>query len=426
VRILRSVGRALLAFGRGVRRLVVLRNSAWVVAVILSFIAFGTSGTVYDTGTLGYGLMFFVGFIVGLPFGLIATRPLRGLMLSVGGAFVLTALPLADRDPWPWLVVNGLVMFALLFATCARVSLPRAIGAWLITAALFAWGLPDHIRTGWLVGVTCIAVLGVLVGRLVSTRQALVVQEEVSTAEKGRRVVLEERARIARDLHDIVAHHMSLVVVQAETAVYRVPELSEGARAELLSIGETARSALAETRTLLSVLRQDDQQLPAAPQPGLQQLGELVEAAQRAGVTLDARIDVDLAVLRPGTSLAAYRIVQEALANASRHAPGARVRLVVDQFAQVVHVLVRNGPPLAGRPTAPLPAGDGHGITGMRERAAAAGGRLTLGPTEDGGFAVELFLSTDEEQQRESSTGSAPSAADLPGRSVPHHQKEPQ
>jgi signal transduction histidine kinase len=205
-------------------------------------------------------------------------------------------------------------------------------------------------------------------------------------------VVLEERARIARDLHDIVAHHMSLVVVQAETASYRVPDLSDAAREELLSIGETARSALAETRALLSVLRQDGQELAAAPQPGLHEVGDLVDAARRAGVQLDARIDGDLDRLRPGVSLAAYRIVQEALANASRHAPGAPVRLEVETSGQDVHVLVRNespeGPPVS------TPGGVGHGITGMRERAAAAGGRLTLGPAEDGGFAVELFVPT--------------------------------
>lgn len=404
------------------RRQLALQRLAWVAALILVGIAFGTSGTVYDTDTLGYGLMPFVGLIVGLPFGLIATRPLTGLVISVGGAFVLTLLPFADRDPWPWLVVHGLVMFALLFATCAREPLGRAVGAWLITASLFAWGPTPDVRTGWIIGLISIAVTGALVGRLVRTRRALVAQEEVSSVEKARRVVLEERARIARDLHDIVAHHMSLVVVQAETAGFRVPDLSDSARAELLSIGETARSALTETRALLSVLRQEGQELPAAPQPGLQQVGDLVDAARRAGVRLEVQIDGDLERLRPGVSLAAYRIVQEALANASRHASGASVRLEIEASRPAVRVLVRNGPMPDGRrrPGLPEPAAvDGHGITGMRERAAAAGGRLTLGPTGDGGFAVELILPTDGEEARaESGPDGVLSVVDPAGRSV--------
>jgi signal transduction histidine kinase len=368
---------------------------AGLVSVIVVFVAFGTSGTVYDTAKTGYGLMFFVGLIVGLPFVLVVSRPLTGLVVSVGSAYVLAeALPIRDGDPWPWLVVHGLVIFVLLFVTCVREPAGRAAGGWLITVTLFAAELPNDIWAGWAVAVTSIAVTGFLAGRLVSTRRALVVQEEVSSAEKARRVLLEERARIARDLHDIVAHHMSLVVVQAETAGYRVPDLTDSARAELLAIGETARSALTETRALLSVLRQDDQKIEAAPQPGLDQLGELVEAAQRAGVRLQTRLDDDLAGLGPGASLAAYRIAQEALANAGRHAPGAAVFLQVERVREGedgVRLRVEND--AVAELAEVAGAGEvGHGITGMRERAAAAGGRLVIGPTQSGGFAVELFL----------------------------------
>jgi signal transduction histidine kinase len=188
--------------------------------------------------------------------------------------------------------------------------------------------------------------------------------------------------------------------VQTETASYRVPDLTESARAELLSIGESARSALTETRALLAVLRQDGQAVEEAPQPGLVQVNELVEAAQRAGVKLTAKISGDLDVLRPGTSLAAYRIVQEALANAARHAPGAPVLLAVESAAGEVRLWVENGPvPGAAPDGLPVTGTVGHGITGMRERAAAAGGKLDLGPTPGGGFAVRLFLRTGEEEQ---------------------------
>jgi signal transduction histidine kinase len=417
-----QLGRGL---GRGIRALTgVLRRRqvrfvvAWTAAVIAAFVAFGTSATVYDTAKIGWGLMPFVGAIAGLPLGLIVVRPLTGLLVSVGSAFVLVQmLPRVDSDPWPWLVVHGLVILTLLFATCAKESLQRALGGWLITASLFYWGVPYDIQGGWVVGVTTVAVIGLLAGRLASTNRALARQEEVSSAEKARRVVLEERARIARDLHDIVAHHMSLVVVQSETASYRVPDLSESARAELLSIGESARSALAETRALLAVLRQDGQAAEDAPQPGLAQVTELVEAAQRAGVRLKAQISGDLDRLRPGTSLAAYRIAQEALANAARHAPGAPVLLALASGPGGVRLRVENGPVPGAMPM--IVGAVGHGITGMRERAAAAGGRVELGPTDRGGFVVELFLPADgEEQSQRSGSGSDSVPIDPPGRSV--------
>jgi len=421
-RVGKPIGRPVRALGRTIRRRQVRFILAWTVAVIAAFVAFGTSGTVYDTGEVGWGLMPFVGAIAGLPFGLIVIRPLTGLLVSVSAAFVLVqTLPRVDSDPWPWTVVQGLVILALLFATCARESLQRAIGAWLITASLFYWGVPQDIQAGWVVGVTSVAVIGLLAGRLVSTNRALARQEEVTSAEKARRVVLEERARIARDLHDIVAHHMSLVVVQTETAGYRVPDLSESARAELLSIGESARSALTETRALLAVLRQEGQAAEDAPQPGLAQVHELVEAAQRAGVRLKAQVSGDLEVLRPGTSLAAYRIAQEALANAARHAPGAPVRLMIEAEPAGVRMRVANGPvPGWVRDAEPVTVkAVGHGITGMRERATAAGGRVDLGPTDDGGFVVELFLPTDgEEQSLRSGSGSGSIAVDPPGPTV--------
>ncbi len=393
----RSLGRPL---AQELRRSPVRHTLAWTVAGIASIVAFGTAGTIYDTDRLGWTLMPFIGVLAGLPFGLIVTRPLTGLLVSVVGAFVLQVLDRVDSDPWPWLVVHGLVILALLFATCARESLRRAFGAWLITAVLFYLSVPNDIGYGWVIGVTIVAVIGLLAGRLISTNRALVEQEEVTSAEKARRVVLEERARIARDLHDIVAHHMSLVVVQTETAGYRVPDLSESARAELLSIGESARSALTETRALLAVLRQDGQAAEDAPQPGLSQVNELVEAAQRAGVKLTAKISGDLDVLRPGASLAAYRIAQEALANAARHAPGAPVLLVVESELGELRLWVENGPvPGAQIPGPPAVGTVGHGITGMRERAAAAGGELDLGPTAEGGFVVRLFLRTGEEEE---------------------------
>jgi signal transduction histidine kinase len=264
-----------------------------------------------------------------------------------------------------------------------------------VTVALYVYGVPGEQAAGWTLGVTVVAVLGLLVGRLARTNRALAAQAEVSEAERERRVVLEERTRIARDLHDIVAHHMSLVVVQAETAPYRVGDLSDGARAELESISASARSALAETRALLAVLRQEGDAAEHAPQPGVGDLGPLLDGARRAGVPITEDVRVSGDELRPGTSLAVYRIVQEALANASRHAAGAAVRVEVVREGGALRVTVVNGP-VPGRSayaveSAPPPR-EGHGITGMRERAGAEGGTLWTGRTQQGGFAVEARL----------------------------------
>ncbi|MCP9947772.1 histidine kinase [Actinomadura madurae] len=197
-----------------------------------------------------------------------------------------------------------------------------------------------------------------------------------------------ERARIARELHDVVAHHISMISVQAETARLAVPGMpDEGAR-RLLAIGDTARTALTEMRRLLGVLREDAGAGPARrPQPGLRQLLDLIDETRdsgAAGVRLIVRGDV--AALDPGLELAAYRIVQEALTNTRRHAPGAAVDVEVDYAADALRVTVRdNGPGPGGGPA-------GHGLLGLRERAAAAGGDVRTGPGPVGGFLVEATL----------------------------------
>jgi len=198
-----------------------------------------------------------------------------------------------------------------------------------------------------------------------------------------------ERARIARELHDIVAHHISMVAVQAESARLTVPDLAPAAQGKLLAIGDTARSALADMRRLLGVLRQDAAVEPAVlrPQPGLGQLTELIDEARDAGGGAVRLILSGPPVpVEPGAELAAYRIVQESLTNARRHAAGAAVDVELRYSADGLRIMVRdNGFGSSDN------AG-GHGLTGMRERAAAVGGRLRAGPADAGGFLVEAVL----------------------------------
>jgi signal transduction histidine kinase len=201
-----------------------------------------------------------------------------------------------------------------------------------------------------------------------------------------------ERARIARELHDVVAHHISVISVQAETARLTVPGLPpEGAR-RLREIGETARAGLTEMRRLLGVLRPDAESDAAGerrPQPGLRELASLVDASRTAsGGAVRLIVSGQVAPFDPGVELAAYRIVQEALTNARRHAPGAAVDVELRYLADSLLVRVRDNGPGPGADG----ASGGHGLPGMRERAATARGTLRTGAAPGGGFLVVAEL----------------------------------
>ena len=216
-----------------------------------------------------------------------------------------------------------------------------------------------------------------------------------------------ERARIARELHDVVAHHISMVAVQAETARLTTPGLPAAGAHRFAEIGDTARAGLTEMRRLLGVLREDAEDAGAIvadrhPLPGLPQLTELVDAARDAsGAGIRLIVSGPVTEFDPGVELAAYRIVQEALTNARRHAPSAAVDVELRYADDALRLRVRdNGPGPEGAPETPgtesyTPAdlaGGGHGLLGMRERTLAAGGTLWTGPAPGGGFLVEAVL----------------------------------
>jgi signal transduction histidine kinase len=213
-----------------------------------------------------------------------------------------------------------------------------------------------------------------------------------------------ERARIARELHDVVAHHISMVAVQAETARLTTPGLPAAGAQRFAEIGDTARTGLTEMRRLLGVLREDAEDAGAAvadrlPQPGLPQLAKLIDAAREAsGAAARLIVSGPVAEFDPGVELAAYRIVQEALTNARRHAPGAAVDVELRYDDNALHLRIRDNGPGPARPSAAggqAPAetpGGGHGLLGMRERALAVGGSLRTGAAAGGGFFVAADL----------------------------------
>ena len=207
-------------------------------------------------------------------------------------------------------------------------------------------------------------------------REALAQQVRRTEVEVAGRAVLEERTRIAREMHDVVAHHMSMIAVQAETAPYRLGGLNEAALAEFAAVSRAARDAMGDMRKLLGVLR-SDKPAARAPQPQLSDIPELVEATRRAGIATELSMPAGHDGIPASVGVCAYRIVQEALSNVGRHAPGAMVVVTVERDERSVRLGVLNGPPAfaaqgvdANRP--------GHGLIGMRERVALLGGFSAL------------------------------------------------
>ncbi|MEU3571223.1 histidine kinase [Kitasatospora sp. NPDC036755] len=344
------------------------------------------------------------------PLFLAVTRPLAAWWISAA-ALVVTAAVTARHEQvmgtWPWTAPMIIAYVFLLLALALRESRATLVAVWvatvLLTVLTTTLGLP---RPGDGTTVLLIALGGaaLLLGWAVRdravARRLLTEQEQISEVERERRTLLEERARIARELHDVVAHHMSVIAVQAASAPYRITGVPDDAAEEFTAIAGTARESLAEMRRLLGVLRSEESRGEKAPQPGIGQLAQLVETVGRAGVpaelTAEPGLD-DLAALAPqAVALSVYRIVQEALANVVRHAPGARTWVSLATDGPALLVTVVNAPP--PERTESLEAsveGTGQGLVGMRERVRLLDGRLDTGPLPDGGFKVAAVLPLD-------------------------------
>jgi signal transduction histidine kinase len=329
------------------------------------------------------------------PLPLAARFPLLAWRAGWAALLLVPLVPAAWWGGWPW---GAPQVLALLGAFClAAIRLRRTALVWMWALTLIPWcfwlvrDIPDlNGPFSATVIFTATAIAAGSAGARLRTQRALDSQTEHADTERARRAVLEERTRIARELHDVVAHHLSLIAVQAETAPYRLGELPEPARAEFGALSGVAREALTEMRRLLGVLRQDEAGA-LTPQPQLADLPALVEVARRAGVRVDLSVAAGLGAVPPGVGVCAYRIVQESLSNASQHAPGAPVTVRVEHDCGGVQLLVANGP---GAPAAG-PArerGRGHGLTGMGERVTLLGGSLSAGPTPAGGFLVSAVL----------------------------------
>ncbi|WP_018352981.1 sensor histidine kinase [Longispora albida] len=342
-----------------------------------------------------------IAFCSVFPLAFVLTRPLVAWRLAWWFALLMAPMnAVGSQMPWPWNPVQIIVLLVVLFGVAFRHE--AGVVAWIggLTGLLVLVFVDSGNIGGVLLVVAVLLVLGHQIGLRVRAQRKLAVEEERSELEHARRAVLEERTRIARELHDVVAHHLSLITIRAQSAPYRLPGMQDDTKAEFGELENAAREALTEMRRLLGVLRNSEDQGQRAPQPGLDRLDDLLGTARDAGVQIDSYVNLAEAggperrALPAGVSLTGYRIVQEALSNASRHAPGQPVRLAVTATAGAVTILVQNRLLDDG---AGSTGASGHGLVGMRERVAMLGGELTAQP-EDGHWLVRADLPTQGQQ----------------------------
>ncbi|WP_435610601.1 sensor histidine kinase [Streptomyces sp. C10-9-1] len=315
----------------------------------------------------------------------------------LGATTALAVLELVAEDPAAPVAMSAVVA---LFTVAAHTDRPTTLRAGLLTMALLTGAAMLCSTLPWYsqenLGVLAWSGLAAAGGDAVRSRRAFVdaIRERAERAERtreeeARRRVAEERLRIARDLHDVVAHHIALVNVQAGVAAHVMDRRPDQAREALAHVRQAGRSALEELRATVGLLRQsDDPEAPTEPAPGLGLLTELAGSFGRAGLAVEvARADEGVS-LPAAVDLAAYRIIQESLTNVHKHAgAGARAEVSVVSVGDTLEITVLDD----GTGAAP-PDGGGHGLIGMRERVTAFGGVLTAGPRHGGGFRVQAIL----------------------------------
>ncbi|MFF9814330.1 sensor histidine kinase [Streptomyces sp. NPDC014006] len=398
----------------------------WFPHGLLCLVAFGvTFGAVaqlVSNGGVGGQLAFLIGLAQGGAVVFALWRPVPAWWLSMAGTLVgavevrrqLMAGGAHDFT-WPWSSAGIIGHMTVLLLLALRVRTRVSVEALAVTAlftyvAQGVWGASRYTPTGLLAVIlsTVVVVLGVALRGRREARAQLEQQTTLTAEERARRALLEERNRIARELHDVVAHHMSVISIQAQVAPHLVKDPPQELRENLAGIRQNALEALTELRRVLGVLRSELPEdlgtlgqgrdtagpgtAPDAPQPTLDRLGSLIDNTRAAGLEIRTDIRGDAVPYPPGVELSAFRIVQEALSNVLKHAPGAAVRVEVVHFPDGLYLGVTNS-----RPTRPATesSGSGHGLLGMRERATMLGGHVIAHPTLHGGFAVSAFLPRD-------------------------------
>ena len=368
-----------------------------VADVIIALICFAITNSTLTNANANHhghhstGVLVLLAFVLCAPLALRTRFPLSAWTFSAA-ALIWTSLVIPPGSlGGPDFPAAGALVYGLcLYAVTVRCRPRIVVGAAALTVAGATFIDPGSTPAA--VFLTAVAILlGVVIRVRRSGERQLQEQER---RHSGQRALLEERQRIARELHDVVAHHMSVIAIQAEAAPYKTadppPELVES----FVEIRASALAGLAELRRVLGVLRTSGQD--TAPQPGLADLDALLDSARSGGVSVTVTRSGNPVPLPEGVDLSAYRIVQEALSNAMRHASGSHVGLHLAYRPDALALEIGNDAALRAVPvlvaSGERAAEGGQGLVGMRERATMLGGSLEAGPTADGGFRVTAVL----------------------------------
>jgi signal transduction histidine kinase len=316
------------------------------------------------------------------------------LVTVSSGIWILAMFKALDQPPFE----PALAIFVALFALASRTDGRPLWTGLAVSAGLFSVGEIRGELAGQGIGNVFPALLffalTFVIGRIVyahrqraSGQQDRADRLERDQEARAARAVETERARIARELHDVIAHSLSIIVVQAAAERRVLPAGQQSTAETLESIESSGRQAMTELRRLLGLLRKSDGEPSLAPQPGLSRLGDLVAEVREAGVEVNVRTDGDLAAIPLGLDLSAYRIVQECLTNVLKHARAHRVEISLRCQGRIVEIEVTDDGAAAGPP-----APGGFGLLGMRERVTVYGGTVQAGPCDAGGYRVHARL----------------------------------
>lgn len=378
--------------GRFIRRLPegLKRAVVWTPHALVLFAAF----IVMMAGFANWHFRIFMGLVPAIAVAMTLVRPVAAFWAS----WVATLFCALLGSEGLWGPSAFIAQVVVLVVVAARTRPRTAVWMWLLTLLLgvvLEGGDPSITAPMAVLSAFALLVVAIYQVRRDAEQEVrdaereVTVQRTVTAVERDRRTLLEERTTIARELHDVVAHHMSVVAIQAEAAPYRVenppPELEQA----FVTIRENAVAALTELRRVLGVVRAEDYEAPDAPQPTLAVLDGLLDNVRETGLETEKVITGAVRELPQGVELSAYRIIQEALSNTLRHAPGATARVEISYVLGGIGLRIVNGPPRGLVKPSP---GAGHGITGMRERVAMLDGVMTAAATEDGGYEVAVFL----------------------------------
>jgi signal transduction histidine kinase len=360
------------------------------VAVLIaatSFVGLAIQDRLHHPGTIVFCILLCAPLTVrgrsrSLCFALVASVALAQWLTStpqIADAAVLVALY--------WLALDGPLISIIAAAVVTEAAAVMAAAKWSPTDVIKYW-----------IGLTALGVASAVLGVSIRQRRALLASLEERAArleferdQEGRLGAAAERARIAREMHDIVSHNLTVMIGLADGATYALQSAPEAAGSAMQRVSATGRQALAEMRRLLGVLRDDPAAEPFEPQPGLDRLDELLARVEAAGIPVSIAIEGDPHELSGGVQLAVFRVAQEALTNALKHASRpATARLALRIAGGRVELTVTN----TGLEAA-APGAGGRGLRGMRERAAAYGGTLEAGPLPDGGWRVHLSVAAD-------------------------------